>query len=266
MGKRKAGAVELIFLCFQKYSCFQGKECAVILIAPTIDSELASNGYLQQVMLYKHPWLPFFFFFSVLGHFLMYLMISSIRTSGNGSKTTRAGNTHPFVTFDKNLWSIGRQIRNQDHLLSVRNQKILYWKLAIGCHFGIMGQYAFLISFLCAPFCCVFLIFFFLILSLLFSFLPCFDWQPWATIVLRFSKKSILLNFVNLSTIFCPRLKEENLQFLKFKYFVRQNFDNNCRSAQYLFYKRSLLLSGFIVLELHSEYNDCFLTKQGIQQ
>ena len=44
----------------------QGKECATILIAPTVESylgtvqkhqELASSGYPQQLMLHTHPWL-----------------------------------------------------------------------------------------------------------------------------------------------------------------------------------------------------------------
>ena len=125
-------------------------------------------------------------------------------------------------------WTLDTQSRSSsfseesENSLLETGYRLSFWHNGSICIFNFISMCTILLRFFDL---------FFLILSLLFSFLPCFDWQPWATIVLRFTKKSILLNFVNLSTIFCPRLKEENLQFLKFKYFVRQNFDNNCRSA-----------------------------------
>ena len=56
---------------------------------------------------------------------------SSVGISGNDPKTTNNGNLHHSVKFGKNVRSIGRQMRPQNHLKSMRGQKILCCKLLI---------------------------------------------------------------------------------------------------------------------------------------
>ena len=59
---------------------------------------------------------------------------------------------------------------NQDHPISVRDQKILYWKLSWSCHFGSNGPICIFNFIFCAPFCSFFFSIIFLYFISLFSF------------------------------------------------------------------------------------------------
>ena len=151
-------------------SWHQGEECAMIFITPAVEfylstiekyQELASSEYPQQLMQHTHLWLPqFFFIFGVLGHFLTYVMTSSVRIYGNGSIFARTGSLHLFLVFGENFRSTECQMRSQSHFISVRGQKIICWKLGQGCNFGSNGP-IYIFSFIfCTPFC--FVLFYFL--------------------------------------------------------------------------------------------------------
>ena len=76
-------------------------------------------------MLRTHPG-PFQFMIeSVFG--LTYLMMSS-------------KSLYLSVKSGENLRSIRLQMSPQGPLISVRSQKIIYWKLGRGCHFGSNGK------------------------------------------------------------------------------------------------------------------------------
>ena len=193
--KWKVGTPELIFHVLpksQKWKFWkqvfffapwhQGEECAMIFITPAVESylstlekyqELASSEYPQQLMQHTHLWLPqFFFIFGVLGHFLTYVMTSSVRIYGNGSIFARTGNLHLFLVFGENFRSTECQMRSQSHFISVRGQKIICWKLGQGCNFGSNGP-IYIFSFI-----------------FLYTFLFCF--------ILFFEKKEFPVFFFNL--------------------------------------------------------------------
>ena len=69
-----------------------------------------------------------FLLFDVLGRFLTYLITSSEGTKDNGPKLTRNINLQPSVTFGGNLRLIGRQMRPQTQVISVRRQKLIHWQ------------------------------------------------------------------------------------------------------------------------------------------
>ena len=95
----------------------------------------------------------------------MYLMISSVVTSGNDPKIICTGHLHAIVTSGDNLRSVGRQMHPQLFLIAAREQRILCWKLGRGCHCGSNGSiYSFSFSFFVPSF---FFFFFFSLLLLL---------------------------------------------------------------------------------------------------
>ena len=75
---------------------------------------------------------------SVFG--LTYLMTSSVGAWGNGYKITCTKSLYLSVKSGENLRSIRLQMSPQGPLISVRSQKIIYWKLGQGCHFGSNGK------------------------------------------------------------------------------------------------------------------------------
>ena len=98
----------------------------------------------------------------------MYLMISSVVTSGNDPKIICTGHLHAIVTSGDNLRSVGRQMHPQLFLIAAREQRILCWKLGRGCHCGSNGSiYSFSFSFFVPSF---FFFFFCFLLFFLFFF------------------------------------------------------------------------------------------------
>ena len=98
----------------------------------------------------------------------MYLMISSVVTSGNDPKIICTGHLHAIVTSGDNLRSVGRQMHPQLFRIAARKQRILCWKLGRGCHCGSNGSiYSFSFSFFVPSF---FFFFFFFFLLLFFFF------------------------------------------------------------------------------------------------
>ena len=147
----------------------------------------------------------------------MYLMISSVVTSGNDPKIICTGHLHAIVTSGDNLRSVGRQMHPQLFLIAAREQRILCWKLGRGCHCGSNGSiYSFSFSFFVPSFfffffiCCffcfyfvlllffIFVLFFYFLIFIVFNFtyycLLFFNWQQWATILY----KPIILSFTEL--------------------------------------------------------------------
>ena len=122
--------------------------CAPITIASSLETilvtmqeqqELASNGYPQQKILYTFMTLPFINFLVFSGAFFIYLMTSSVGTSGIAPKIIPTEIIRPSVISARNLRSIARQKRSQRSLVFVRSQNIVFWKLSRGCHFGSNG-------------------------------------------------------------------------------------------------------------------------------
>ena len=117
----------------------------------------------------------------------MYLMISSVVTSGNDPKIICTGHLHAIVTSGNNLRSVGRQMHPQLFLIAAREQRILCWKLGRGCHCGSNGSiysfsffvpsffffFFFVVVIVVNLFCCfsLFLFYFFTFLFLLFLIL-----------------------------------------------------------------------------------------------
>ena len=99
----------------------------------------------------------------------MYLMISSVVTSGNDPKIICTGHLHAIVTSGDNLRSVGRQMHPQLFRIAARKQRILCWKLGRGCHCGSNGSiYSFSFSFFVPSFFFFFFLFFFVIVVNLF--------------------------------------------------------------------------------------------------
>ena len=88
-------------------------------------------------------------------------MMSSVGNEGNGLKATHIENLHSSVKSGENLRSIGRQMRPQGYLVSVRGQKILFLKMSRGCHFGSNGPIDIILLFFCTSFCFALFLFFF---------------------------------------------------------------------------------------------------------
>lgn len=107
-------------------------------------------------------------FWSFGNVFLMYLMISSVVTSGNDPKIICTGHLHAIVTSGDNLRSVGRQMHPQLFRIAARKQRILCWKLGRGCHCGSNGSiYSF--SFFVPSF---FFFFFFVVVIVVVVFHP----------------------------------------------------------------------------------------------
>ena len=83
--------------------------------------------------------LPFINFLVFSGAFFIYLMTSSVGTSGIGPKIIPTEMIRPSVIPARNLRSIARQKRSQRSLIFVRSQNIVCWKLSRGRHFGSNG-------------------------------------------------------------------------------------------------------------------------------
>ena len=169
----------------------------MILITPTVET------YLGTVQKYQE-WVPpttdaayasliipsfFNFFCGVLGHFLTYFLTSAVGIYLNGPKP-------PALETSIRLWCLVKisgqlkpQMRSQGHFISVRGQKIFYWKLGRDCHFGSNGPICifnlifFVHLFVVFRFVFYFSFFFFLILFYFLYFIYLLsDWQQWATI------------------------------------------------------------------------------------
>ena len=103
----------------------------------------------------------------------MYLMISSVVTSGNDPKIICTGHLHAIVTSGDNLRSVGRQMHPQLFLIAAREQRILCWKLGRGCHCGSNGSiYSFSFSFFVPSF---FFFFFFFVVVIVVNLFCCFS-------------------------------------------------------------------------------------------
>ena len=101
----------------------------------------------------------------------MYLMISSVVTSGNDPKIICTGHLHAIVTSGNNLRSVGRQMHPQLFLIAARGQRILCWKLGRGCHCGSNGSiYCFSFSFFVPSF-----FLFFFVVVIVVNFFCCFS-------------------------------------------------------------------------------------------
>ena len=102
----------------------------------------------------------------------MYLMISSVVTSGNDPKIICTGHLHAIVTSGDNLRSVGRQMHPQLFLIAAREQRILCWKLGRGCHCGSNGSiYSFSFSFFVPSF----FFFFFFVVVIVVNLFCCFS-------------------------------------------------------------------------------------------
>ena len=103
----------------------------------------------------------------------MYLMISSVVTSGNDPKIICTGHLHAIVTSGDNLRSVGRQMHPQLFRIAARKQRILCWKLGRGCHCGSNGSiYSFSFSFFVPSF---FFFFFFFVVVIVVNLFCCFS-------------------------------------------------------------------------------------------
>ena len=154
---------------------------------------LASNGYPQQKILYTFMTLPFINFLVFSGAIFIYLMTSSVGTSGIGPKIIPTEMIRPSVIPARNLRSIARQKRSQRSLIFLRSQNIVCWKLSRGCHFRNNGPICiFNFAFFCAPFSFnefffnSFFNFFVSFFIFFFYYFFFFDWQQWATILASF--------------------------------------------------------------------------------
>ena len=152
-------------------------------------------------MLQTYHWLPNFFIFSILWHFLwriwyhqyvLHAMIPKLLLLKSVSTE------NPYVIPDENLSLIGRQIRRQSLLL-----KIICLKLGWGCHIeSNESRYIFNLKF-CTLVCCfsfsffflsfVLLLFFFQFLLLFLSLFIASDEGPCRSFILKKSKFLIAL-------------------------------------------------------------------------
>ena len=102
-------------------------------VSQTIDAVHTSNFFI---------FLLFIFYFFIFWHF------GTFFDDFNGPKTTRNGNLHSSVISAGNMKSIRCQIRFQGPLISVKRQKILYWKLSRGLYFSSNGP-IYIFNFIC---------------------------------------------------------------------------------------------------------------------
>ena len=108
-------------------------------------------------MLCIHPF--FFIFLLFIFYFFIFWRFGTFFDDFIGPKTTRNGNLHSSVTSAGNMKSIRRQIRFQGPLISVRCQKILYWKLSRGLYFSSNGP-IYIFNFICLyNFSCLFFLY-----------------------------------------------------------------------------------------------------------
>ena len=91
--------------------------------------------------------------------YLTHLMISSLGSSGSGPKAIHTENLHPLVTSCENWGQLDVRYALRI-ILSVRGQKILYWKMGRSVILAVMGQYTFLNLLFWASFFCLVLLLF----------------------------------------------------------------------------------------------------------